>query len=88
MKNLHVEKILIDDTNVDFNMKVPSNEIIRLLQVSTFNHSQLIGLDHKTMEQKSQAFSLNYCFCELQNHLRPRRIYSQEFFRHKKKIHL
>lgn len=56
MTNLHNEKILIDDTNVDHEMKVPITEIMRLLQVSTFNHSNIIGLDHKTMEEKSQAF--------------------------------
>lgn len=56
MTNKHIEKFLINDTNVDFNMKLPVYEILRLLQVATFNHSNLIGLDHKTMQEKSNAF--------------------------------
>ena len=56
MQNLHTEKFVINDTNVDFDMKLNIIEIIRFLQVATFNHSNLIQLDHSTMQQKSNAF--------------------------------
>lgn len=56
MKNLHTEKITVNDTNVNFEMKLSVNEIIRFLQLATFNHSNKIMLDHKTMQEKSNAF--------------------------------
>ena len=56
MKNLHIEKFTINDTNVDFNTRLKISEAIRFLQVVTFNHSNLIGLDHVTMQNKSNAF--------------------------------
>lgn len=56
MKNLHIEKITVNDTNVNFEMKLSINEIIRFLQLTTFNHSNKILLDHKTMQEKSNAF--------------------------------
>lgn len=56
MQNLHTEKITINDTNVNFEMKLSINEIIRFLQLTTFNHSNKIMLDHKTMQEKSNAF--------------------------------
>ena len=46
----------INDTNVDFNSVVPVNELIRFFQIATFNHSNEIELDHKTMQEKSNAF--------------------------------
>ena len=56
MKNLHIEKITVNDTNLDFDMKLSLLEIIRFLQLTTFNHSNEIMLDHKTMQEKSNAF--------------------------------
>ena len=56
MKNWHTEKFLINDTNVDFNETVSVFEMIKMFQVATFNHSQKIELDHKTMLKKSNAF--------------------------------
>lgn len=56
MKNLHNEKFVVNDTNLDHKMKLSLTEIIRFLQVTTFNHSNDIGLDHKTMQEKSNAF--------------------------------
>ena len=56
MKNWHTEKIIINDTNVDCNSVVPITEMLRLFQIATFNHSQEIGLDHDSMQQKSNAF--------------------------------
>lgn len=56
MKNWHNEKIIINDTNVDYDSVVPVTEMLRLFQIATFNHSQEIGLDHDSMQQKSNAF--------------------------------
>lgn len=56
MKNWHTEKITIDDTNADFNSVVPVTELIRFFQIATFNHSNIIGLDHVSMQEKSNAF--------------------------------
>ena len=56
MKNWHTEKFVINDTNVDFNETVSVVELMKLFQVATFNHSQKIELDHKTMIDKSNAF--------------------------------
>ena len=56
MKNWHTEKLVIDDTNVDFNLKVPVTELMKLFEVATFKHSQVMGLDHVSMEKNSNAF--------------------------------
>lgn len=56
MKNWHTEKLIIDDTNVDFSMTVPTIELMRLFEIATFKHSNKIGLDHVTMETQSNAF--------------------------------
>lgn len=56
MKNWHTEKFNINDTNVDFENKVPVTEIIKFFQIATFNHSNKIGLDHKSMIERSNAF--------------------------------
>lgn len=56
MKNTHIEKIIIDDTNIDYELKVPVIEIMRLLEVATFNHADKIGLDHDTMLKENNAF--------------------------------
>lgn len=56
MKNLYTERMTIDDTIIDFEMKVPVMEIMRLLEIASFNHADKIGLDHDTMQEKSNAF--------------------------------
>ena len=56
MNNWHTEKFIINATNLDFNSIVPISEMIKMFQVATFNHSNLIQLDHKTMQEKSNAF--------------------------------
>lgn len=56
MENSYTEKIIINDTNIDFNSKVSVVELMKLFQIATFNHSQKIGLDHETMEKKSNVF--------------------------------
>lgn len=56
MKNVYTEKFVVDDTYVDFKYETPIYEIIRLIQRATFNHSNLIGLSHKEMEEKANAF--------------------------------
>lgn len=56
MKNWHNEKFLINDTNVDFSSVVPITELIKFFQITTFNHSNLMGLDHDSMQKNSNAF--------------------------------
>ena len=56
MKNWHTEKLVVNDVNVNFNMVVPVDELLKLFEMATFQHSQLMGVDHKTMEEKSNAF--------------------------------
>lgn len=56
MKNCHTEKLTIDDTNVDFNMSVPITELMKLFEVATFKHSNIIGLDHVSIQKHSNAF--------------------------------
>ncbi len=56
MKNLYTEKVLVDDTQIGFDSKLTITEIIRLMQVATFNHSNLLGLSHQEMLDKSNAF--------------------------------
>lgn len=56
MKNWHSEKLLINDTNTDFTSTVSVSELMKMFEIATFNHSNEIGLDHETMEKKSQAF--------------------------------
>ncbi len=56
MKNWHAEKVCVDDTNVDFNLSVPITELMKLFEVATFKHSQILGLDHVSMEKNSNAF--------------------------------
>ena len=56
MKNLHIEKIFVNDTNLNHNMQLSITELIRFLQVATFNHSNKILLDHDTMQKESNAF--------------------------------
>ncbi len=56
MKNWHSEKIVIDDTHLDFRENVPITELIKFFQIVTFKHSHLIGLDHLSMQKNSNAF--------------------------------
>lgn len=56
MKNWHTEKIVVNDTNINDQGVVPITELIRYFQIATFNHSNEIELDHKTMQEKSNAF--------------------------------
>ena len=56
MKNWHREKLVVDDTNVDFSMSVPVAELMKLFEIATFKHSTIMGLDHVSMEKNSQAF--------------------------------
>lgn len=56
MNNYHIEKCKIDDTSIDFNLTVPIYEIMRLLQMATFVHADMSGLDHDSMLNKSNAF--------------------------------
>ena len=56
MKNWHSEKLIIDDTNVDFSSTVPVTELLKLFEIATFKHSNKMGLDHVSMEKNSNAF--------------------------------
>ncbi len=56
MKNWYSEKIIINDTNIDYSNTVPITELMRMFEIVTFNHSNLLKLDHNTMEKKSNAF--------------------------------
>ena len=56
MKNWHTEKLIVNDTDVDFSQKVPVNELMRFVQLATFEHSKEMELDHETMLSRSNAF--------------------------------
>lgn len=56
MQNWHKETILVDETNLDFNLTVPITELIKFFQIATFKHSTLMGLDHVSMKKNSNAF--------------------------------
>ncbi len=56
MKNVYTEKLVINDTQINFGEVVPINEIMRLFEIAAFNHSDLIGLDHASMIKKSNCF--------------------------------
>jgi len=56
MKNWHTEKIEINDTNKNFKGRVGVDELIKFFQITTFNHSQEMGLDHESMIKNSNAF--------------------------------
>lgn len=56
MKNWHKEKFLINDTNLDCNSSVSITELIKFFQITTFNHSRVMGLDHNSMIKNSNAF--------------------------------
>ena len=56
MKNWHTEKFVVNATNIDSQQAVPITDIIKYFQIATFNHSNLIELDHKSMLEKSNAF--------------------------------
>ena len=56
MNNFHSEKFIVDDIMLDFKEKVPFTQFVKMFQCATFKHSKLMGLDHKSMLQKSNAF--------------------------------
>ena len=56
MQNLYSEKYTSNDVELDVNEKLPITEILKLMQRTTFSHSQLIGLDHQTMIDRDNAF--------------------------------
>ena len=56
MQNLYSEKYTTNDVELDVNEKLSITEILKLMQRTTFSHSQLIGLDHKTMIDRDNAF--------------------------------
>ena len=56
MQNLYSEKYTTNDVELDVNEKLSVTEILKLMQRTTFSHSQLIGLDHQTMIDRDNAF--------------------------------
>lgn len=56
MKNLHLEKYITNDVEIDVNEKVSTVDILKLLQRVTFTHSKILGLDHQTMIDRDNAF--------------------------------
>ena len=56
MKNWLAEKITIDDTHVDHTSCVPITELMKLFEIATFQHSNIMGLDHNSMKKNSNAF--------------------------------
>lgn len=56
MKNVYLEKLTVDDTQINFNEVVPITEIMRLFEIAAFKHADNIGLDHPTMIKNSNCF--------------------------------
>lgn len=56
MKNVHIEKYITNDVEVDINENVSPLNILKLLQRVTFAHSKVLGLDHQTMIDRDNAF--------------------------------
>lgn len=56
MKNCLTQKFVIDATQCDAFKLVPITELFRLAEVCAFNHADMIGLDHDSMEHKGHAF--------------------------------
>lgn len=56
MKNFRKDKFITDDTELDLNSQLSITEIMRLLQLVTYNHSDEITLDHDTMITRDNAF--------------------------------
>ena len=56
MKNMYKEKLVVDDTSINFNMSVPITEIMRMLEIATFNQAAMIGLDREGMIEPSNEF--------------------------------
>ena len=56
MQNLYSEKYTTNDVELDVNEKLSITEILKLMQRTTFSHSQLIGLDHQKMIDRDNAF--------------------------------
>ena len=56
MENLHSEKHIINDSQLDVCNKASLYEIIKMIQTATYNHSQKINLGHDQMLEHSNAF--------------------------------
>ncbi len=56
MNNWHLEKFTIDDTYVNHKQVVPVTELMKMFEIATFKHSNIMGLDHVSMEKNSNAF--------------------------------
>jgi len=56
MKNYHREKHIINDSQIDCCNKVSVYEIVKMIQTTTYNHSQKINLGHEDMLKHSNAF--------------------------------
>lgn len=56
MQNCHTEHFVVDDIMLDFKEQMPFGEFVKLFQFTTFKHSNLLGLDHVSMLEKSNAF--------------------------------
>ena len=56
MKNYHSEKLTINDSQQDLCNKVSIYEIVKMIQMATYNHSQKINLGHVEMLEHSNAF--------------------------------
>ena len=56
MKNIHAEKYVTNDVEMDVNERMSIQDILKLMQRVTFTHSCKIGLDHQTMIDRDNAF--------------------------------
>lgn len=56
MKNYYEESSIVGDVELDYDLKVPVTETMRLIENIVFRHADAIGLDHTTMQKKSNAF--------------------------------
>ena len=68
MKNVHLEKYITNDVEIDVNEKVSAIDILKLLQRVTFTHSKILGLDHQTMIDRDNAFWVITKMKFVQNH--------------------
>ncbi len=56
MKNAHINKLTVDATEIDFTERVPITEMMRLFEITAFNHADVLGLDHPNMIKQGSAF--------------------------------
>lgn len=68
MENVHTEKYITNDVEIDVNENVSAIDILRLLQRVTFTHSKILGLDHQTMIDRDNAFWVITKMKFVQNH--------------------